>query len=277
MSSKPYYYEESGKVGIMAIFTLLLTGIIGAGVLGVIYSYGTWYIPIIYANVILTAAYGFGMGMVTKFGGKLGKVRNTKILVLSGFLMGILAEYVQWVVWLYIYTPGMIILNPSDIFELMKQILPIGVWSIGRSQTTVFGAALAAVWIVEAIMIIVIPVVVCTFKEVFCEDCSRWIDDEKTAKFQITNDIQGLKLQFEDGNFQALEELEMYGENYEGPRMELEYCICKDCGQVGYINLEKVDVLLNGSETEEDREDIIENLIINRKNFDDISEKVLTI
>jgi len=51
------YYKPSGKFSPIAFVYLLLVCAIIIPILGAIYAYATWYIPIIYVNFLIT--FGF--------------------------------------------------------------------------------------------------------------------------------------------------------------------------------------------------------------------------
>ena len=56
------YYEHSGAVGVIGPMYMVVFGGVGALVLGAVYGYAIFYIPIIYFNVLITVGFGAGVG-----------------------------------------------------------------------------------------------------------------------------------------------------------------------------------------------------------------------
>ena len=71
------YYKPSGKFSPIAFVYLLLVCAIVMPILGTIYAYATWYIPIIYVNFLITFGFGVSISFVVRLLViRLGKVRN---------------------------------------------------------------------------------------------------------------------------------------------------------------------------------------------------------
>lgn len=122
------YYEPSGRFSFLSFLYLFLISLTALPLLAFGYAYATYYIPFIYINFLLTAGLGFGVGFVTNLAVlRLGKVRNTTLAALLGFLAGFITLYIQWAVWINIlYSEadvdlGVInlILAPDALFALM--------------------------------------------------------------------------------------------------------------------------------------------------------------
>ena len=149
------YYKPSGQFSPISFFYFLLTCLIVLPILGLIYSYAIWYIPIPYINFFITAGFGFAVGIiVTKLAVRLGKVRNTGLALAFGFIGSLVALYFSWAVWVDLVlnigdTLGSedigvavsnvkfmqvvnLVLQPGTLFSLIGEIKEIGVWGDKR-------------------------------------------------------------------------------------------------------------------------------------------------
>ena len=96
----PNFYEPSNKFSYASFGYFLLACLTIIPILALIYSYAIWYIPIPYINFFITAGFGFGIGLVVQYlAVKLGKVRNSKVAALFGFLGALVGLYISWAVW----------------------------------------------------------------------------------------------------------------------------------------------------------------------------------
>lgn len=278
MERKLKQYEVSGKFGMYAPFIMLLFGVIGGGIFGAIYTYATRFIPFVYLNFLLTLGLGFMVGLLTYKAGKLGKVRNTKVFVFFAFVNGLIALYVQWVVWIKLVFEGVRVLNPFNLLTLIELVLPHGTWSIGRRslQFQVSGFPLLLIWIIEAIIIVGIPMIICRSKDVFCEDCSKWAKEDKSFRFLYPENIEKVKSEVESGNFESLKRLTK-AENKDDAKeilhLHLKFGKCPECNQLAYITLclvtysrDKKEKLVEKSET------LLENLILSKEHFYEIEQ-----
>lgn len=105
------YYKPSGKFSPIAFAYLLLVCAIIMPILGTIYAYATWYIPIIYVNFLIT--FGFGVSIsfaVSLLVIRLGKVRNYGLSALFAVIASLVAYYSQWVVWVDL------VLNAGEVY-----------------------------------------------------------------------------------------------------------------------------------------------------------------
>ena len=95
------YYKPSGKFSPISFVYLLLVCAIAMPILGTIYAYATWYIPIIYVNFLIT--FGFGVSIsfaVSLLVIRLGKVRNYGLSALFAIIASFVSNYRLLVVWL---------------------------------------------------------------------------------------------------------------------------------------------------------------------------------
>lgn len=274
MGTKLEKYHESGKFGLLSPIILLVFGLIGGLILGAIYSYGVAYIPFIYLNALLAAGLGLGVAFLTSSAGKIGKVRNRAVMAIFGLINGLIALYVQWVVWIHILLDDLWIWKPNEVWEIVQLILPEGTWSIGRSSDlAVSGTPLAIVWIIEALIIVGIPLFSAVLKSVYCEECEKWIDDEKELKFAITEDIELVKTELESGNLTRLKTLEKLSEDDESRNhIKIHYAICSECNHTAYMSLDKVIIETDKKgNAKPNTTELFEHLMISRAVFEELT------
>ncbi|WP_055666088.1 hypothetical protein [Desnuesiella massiliensis] len=263
------YYKESGKIPPFAPLIIILIGILAVPILSFIYSYATFYIPFIYANLFIAIAFGILIGIVVSFAGKLGKVRNKALLIIFALLFAILAEYFAWVAWIYAYSKQTaFIWHPLDVLEVMKLILPEGTWSIGRSHAPVRGTFLALVWIIEAIIILVSSIIFPSMTSVFCEECNCWIKDEKTlSHLEPIENVEEFKNQLEQRQYSALLNLQKVDEG-SAVYTEVDFGICDKCKNLSYMTVKTITVKKDSKGKEKkSEEDIVEKLIIDTDTY----------
>src|SRR5579864_5250362 len=143
------YFKHSGAFGPLGLVYMLLFGALGAVLLGAVYGYGDFYIPIVFLNIVLVVVFGSCVGLCVSKSAKLGKVRNPKLILAVGVLAGVLAEYIGWVSWIYAYTKQEVFLIwPQDLWAAIQVVNADGAWSTFDYKPT--GVELYIVWAVEA-------------------------------------------------------------------------------------------------------------------------------
>ncbi len=262
------YYKHSGAIGCAGLIYMTIFGTLATLILGIVYGYAIYYIPFIYLNFFITLFYGGIVGLSVGIAGKLGKVRNTGVLMLFGFIFGLLAEYAGWVGWTSAIIEEVSFLplffSPLGISALISLAAAKGVWSIFGLTPT--GLALYLIWGLEAFLVIgtsTLVAVASLMSTPFCEQCKRWVDEsESISLLSAIPNPDELKAQLEQGNYSALNGLKMLeqkNENYS----ELELMQCSKCQQFHLMTLKSVTIKLkaNGKEDEK-KEDIVENLLL---------------
>ena len=267
------YYKHSGAFSAMGPVTIIAFGTIGTVILGLIYSYATSYIPFIYLNILLTLGLGFGVGIVVGIGGKIGKVRNTSIMVLFGVIFGLFAEYVQWVFWILAESKQQIfIFNPVDIFYTIQYLAVEGVWSLRGFTPT--GGVLYFIWFLEAAIIIVISTLISGsfVKDIpFCEKCDKWADNsEVLAPLDFPDNNEELKSHLEQGDFSALPLLGIA--TPESNRfITVKLQCCAECKEFYLISVSSTIVTKNNKgEEKSEVNSIVNNLIIDQRVYDSL-------
>ena len=95
-------YKPSGGFGISTFFYLPI-GLVAAALLAIAYAYGLRYIPLIYISIVMSVAFGIGIGMLGSMVVDRGHCRNRLLAVLIGLLLSLFAvttkHYVQYRLW----------------------------------------------------------------------------------------------------------------------------------------------------------------------------------
>lgn len=87
MTKPDMYYQESGAMSTKGIIYTIGAGIFGAVVFGAVYGYASWYIPLIYFNLILCGLFGVGLGWLVGKASYLGEVRNQSFLMITAVVI----------------------------------------------------------------------------------------------------------------------------------------------------------------------------------------------
>lgn len=196
------YYKPSGKFSVSSFIYFVLMCIIALPLLGLIYAYCIWYIPFPYINFLITAGFGFVIGLlVNYFVVEKGKVRNVYLASVFGILAGLIGLYFHWAVWadlvinagesygnsrigitmsnIKILDVFVLAANPSQLFQLIGEINQYGTWGIkGMTPSGVF---LYILWAIEFIIVIVISIFTSSIKahQPFCENSNEWFEEKE--------------------------------------------------------------------------------------------------
>lgn len=222
------YYQPSGKYSPNAFIFFLIIALFALPLLGLIYAYAIWYIPLIYVNFIIAGGFGFAVGwLINKFVITKGKVRNTKLAILFGVLSGLIALYFHWAVWMdLVLNAGESIgserigitvsnikilqvfslaTNPSALFELIGLVNETGTWGIRGG--TVSGAFLSVIWIIELLIVVIVATLIPigTAREPFCEIDNDWFTKTMLPAFNVVTDKSQMKTALENGQPNAFD------------------------------------------------------------------------
>jgi hypothetical protein len=223
------------------------SGIGAAIVLALVYVYVVNWIPFIYVTFLATAAFGFGVGAAAAWGAKAGKMRNMTIATLVGGLAGLIAIYFAWAFDPMARFPqqfGTPFWDMELIWEYVKAGYADGFWSIGGNGGAVTGPFLAAVWIVEAVLIVGISCWVVSHllgEQPFCEETNQWIKIENgVARLSLENDEQiEAKLQrLLAGDVNSL--TQFYHADGSSHHLQLDVAACDDCPTCNFLTVKQI-------------------------------------
>lgn len=242
-------YSHSSKVSIVGLLAGAAVGFVAGPVLGTIYSIAIAYIPIIYLNALLSGLFGAAIGGGVAFAMKKGKVRNTFVTVVVGFLATAFAHYVGWMVWVGVIffrsdveIPVLAILFPISLIEIILELSREGVWTIGRSDTPVSGVFLWIVWILEALIIFGASLLVgfgLADSEPFCEACENWCRPEDDALRLGVAPDSSTATRLLAGDLGAIAETPR-ADPAEPIWQQVDLCHCPSCGGTNTLTLSLV-------------------------------------
>jgi hypothetical protein len=232
--SKSLYYRHSGKFRLNAPTTMLSGGAVAALALGGIYGLLVALNPFIYVNAAALAIACVSMGAVLSKLAMWTHTRQPILVLLIGFICGLVALYAAWVAWLIpVLGWRYLVWEPWILRELIPHLAEEGVWGFGPGMggppKMVKGEMLWAIWGAEAVLI----VMVATFapwmnirQAVYCERCGEWVNrEERIQSFAPVPRKDELRRRLESGDIAALLELEpVPDEATEYTRYVLKWC-----------------------------------------------------
>lgn len=167
MNTTHTFYQESGKIKPSGyLFSILILFFIGA-IVGYLYSALVIVIPFIYLNFLLTVGAGFAIGFSTLILSRKTHNRNAISIYLLALFGGLCLMFFQWIThitWAFdikFPSPDKVLANldlfvkPGIFFSLIQQINAIGTWQLSGIQVS--GIILTLIWIVEALIIMGLP------------------------------------------------------------------------------------------------------------------------
>ncbi len=169
MTNASLYYQESGRLNPGKYVVTTILGVALAIILGYVYSLLIYFIPLVYFNVIICFGFGVVMGGLVMVFSRFGDSRNQKGRIVQSLIFSLVAYYFHWVAYLIILINGEVAspdiyfnnlflsFDPAFMLELIMEINAEGVWSMFGINFT--GGALLTVWVIEALLILGIPIV----------------------------------------------------------------------------------------------------------------------
>jgi hypothetical protein len=261
-------------------------------ILGTIYAYATWYIPIIYVNFLIT--FGFGVSIsfaVSLLVIRLGKVRNYGLSALFAIIASLVAYYSQWVVWVdLVLNAGEVYGNkqigisvsnvqfeqllylathPSDLIDLIMLINEEGTWGI--KSMTVSGIFLSIIWLIEFGAIMFFGFMAAGRSKVpFSEVTEEWFKEEELPAFTYIDNPNSFKQAAEQGNWEALAETLQLADRQASHSLFTAYVSGNDY----YLSVYNVKAKTNSKgKVEFDTDEFMKYLHINKTIYDMLKAK----
>ena len=221
------FYKPSGKLSGSFFLYYLLVLLIGVPILSTIYVYLIYYVPIIYANLLITLACGGLLGLMVGWAAKRGNVRNPFLVLLTSFLAVCALIYVSWAIYIPLifsevylidnYTfmerfPAAfaLLLDPAGMLLSIETIHAWGVWVIGDGNAPINNGMLTAVWAVEFILLTSLAIGA-SWKQPrmpFSEESGEWyVEREEKIQADMPPNFDSLKNQMVNRNFTDLFQL----------------------------------------------------------------------
>ena len=274
METRALYYRHSGTVGLLGPLTMIGLGVLGAVLLGGLYGYVTYYMPLIYFNVVATFMFGVLMGLVVGIGARLGKVRSQFYAGWIGFLLGFFALYCSWISWIHAMTDqSVVIFELGELIDVASVIMETGAWSVFGLVPT--GFSLGIVWLIEALVIVGGSAIFAPRsiqKTPYCEACGRWVEVCKSI-CPLTNvprhKRDKLRDSVERGDFAMLDALELVPKDKK-MFSELRLTACFGCH--GLHTMTFASIFETDGRSERSEEKIVDNLIVDQSTYDHLAQ-----
>jgi hypothetical protein len=240
-------YRHSGKIPPVGVLVAVGGSLVGASVLGWLYTEFICGIPWIYINLIAVLVFGYGVGAITSWLLRLGKIRNPNVPGVLAITVAFVGLYVAWahdVTVRGLYEEAHFSLRPSYVWAYVQDFNRNGGWSLDENMVT--GAALWGVWLVETCLVVFFAwngSKDALELAVYCEPCQRWTQlDREVNRMErgqydfvldllLTGDFKILNGRMGDARVQ----------NY----VRLDLNTCSGCTRSNYVTLLGVTTSIN--------------------------------
>ncbi len=280
MNNQELFYQESGQINPIkqGLSYVICIGL--ALILGYIYSVAVIFIPIVYLNFLITVGFGLILGLICRVIVRFSHNRSKKSQIIQAIVIGFLANYFQWTVYiLYAYsgeipTVGLYfsslhwIMIPENFFAAMAEINQFGTWSIFGITFNGFG--LAAIWFAEFLIIIAGPIVAIVKTKIYpySELLNKWYDKYTLLKdFESISAVNNLTSELVSDPLKSIESLRK-GSGLRHTKIHLFYLKDED---KQYLTFEKIFIEGQGK-GKKNSSIVINNLKINKTDAELILE-----
>ena len=220
------YYQPSNKLPVGGVLLFLLGGVLTAAVLAFVYIYAIWYIPFVYVNLFLCLGFGLVLGGVLMLLAKAGKLRSPAGVGILALLVGLVAVYLEWSVYLTLlfnsettgsgrdadtstsFSAGMwadVLSHPGAMWEAIGKINETGTWSL--KGATPSGIFLGLIWVAEVVIILggAYWLARSQATEPFSEVANEWADEEALPHpIGYAQDVAQTRSALETGQYHSL-------------------------------------------------------------------------
>ncbi|MBO2010699.1 hypothetical protein [Hymenobacter negativus] len=220
------YYKPSNKMPIGGVLLFLLVGVLASALLALVYIYAIWYIPFVYINVFICLGFGLVLGGVLMLLARAGKLRSPVGVGLLALLVGLVAVYLEWSVYLTLlfnaeatgtgrdadtstsFSAALfadVFTHPGTMWEAIGKINETGTWSL--KGATPSGVFLGIIWVIELLIILGGAYLLARSQadEPFSEVANEWADEETLPHpIGFAQDVAQTRTALETGQFHAL-------------------------------------------------------------------------
>lgn len=272
-------YEFSGAVPIFGFFSTLISSISLAVILAVIYAIAQYWMPLIYFCILFTIGFTAILGMGTGMAARAGHVRSVWLVVLLGFLAGVLGMYITWGTHLLLNVDRgglenwFVAYRPESILQWIQVGYEKGFWGIGRGGGNVSGVFAAIVWLIEFGLVTIGSAVMAygAFVESpYCETCGRWSKLESgVAKCQLLS-VEELSTLLEEGRSVELRKLAPPTDP-DAPHLRFDLSVCEACDDFNAVTVKKVEISYDDKkERSESTTDLLDKVLITFEQSEDV-------
>jgi hypothetical protein len=191
-------YSLSGRPG-LGLIVLPAVAVFCGGVTGWLYGIVNVWNPLIYIQFLATFCGAGALGWIIDQAAGLAKCRNKMLVYAAGVLCGVTFFYFSWASFLCMLAPPVsglpgttfgVAADPGVMWSAASAVANTGWFTIGRSGSNVSGIALWGIWLVEAGMLLGVPLFVAWkayAKRTYCEDCGCWVKASKGLHHILVN------------------------------------------------------------------------------------------
>jgi len=270
MSETSIYYRHSGAFAPLSLVATMAVSIIVAVVAGVLYGIVVYYMPIIYINVILCIGMGVGLGYLVRWLAMKQHIRNVPVIMLTGLVAGLAAEYAAFVGWLMPVTDWTeVIIEPRDLSVTLHLAADQGVWGFSKGAP-VSGVMLYLFWLAEGLVIVgaATKFAVADLRTTpYCENCGRWLTEQTLiGPFEPIADVQAMRGSLERGDFAVIGDVKsLTAPSADGRFAEFELRDCPTCDEMAVMTVRNVTITVDkeGKATRSDTP-IVQCLLIDK-------------
>lgn len=240
-------YQYSGRITVHGLLMGLVFGIASACILGCAYGYVTVWVPFMYVNFLATIGLGWGTGLAAAKGARMGKLQSHMIYLFIGLIVGLAAEYFNWVWWIFALSrQEHLLFNPVHIVQVARVVLQDGTWGMSE-DVPVFGIPLLCVWVVEAGIIIGTAVATCVHglkSYICCPQCEHWIETpEMTFSFTGPEIIESVVSRLRKLEFSCFDDMQILTETpYPDAFYNLDLFACPSCRHFYCFSFTQVEI-----------------------------------
>jgi hypothetical protein len=249
--SSSLYYRSSWSFAPMRLVLAAVMAALAVAALAAGEGYATLYVPYV-GKVSLLLAFGFGMaaGFTLNAALRIGKVRSRTLSVAFALAGTVLAFYLSWAVWTYLFLRRgsahdaslvALVLDPAQLWHAIVRINAHGAWSV--RQVTPTGRLLWALWLAEAVVFCGTTFFAALgdgWSEAFCDRCRVWCKTQIDVARLAVHPHDQVRRELEAKDLAAIEQR---GASAAGAqkylRVDLESC--PRCGESHFLTVAEMD------------------------------------
>jgi hypothetical protein len=292
------YYQPSNKMPLGGALALLVGGVAAALLLAVVYIYAVWYIPFVYVNFFLCLGFGLLLGAGLAVLVRLGKLRSPGAVGGLALLVGLVAVYLEWGVYLTLlfntestgsgadadtstsFSASLfadILAHPAAMWLAMQKINETGTWSL--KGATPSGFFLGAIWVVEALIILGGTYLMAKAQatEPFSETSNEWATEETLAHpLTFAQDVASTRTALESGQLHHL--TPHTATEAEAPFARLKLHSAPNDPNCRYLTLENVTTTLDKKgKPSQSTATVVQHLAISPAHFQELQRRFGTL
>ncbi|WP_375771630.1 hypothetical protein NR798_12265 [Archangium gephyra] len=263
-------YAPSGAFGPLTL-VYALGSLLAAVLLAGVYMLLLDFIPFIYASFLLTAGFGFALGVLGSKTVTSGHCRNRTLALGLGLLLGAvgLAASYGWGFVLAIHEatsnyPGVTFseLAQEASFKGWLDARIEGGWKVGKGSTEISGIGVMVIWFIEAAIVVGAPVLLSMADAAvpYCESCQAWTKSQGSSLKGLTReDVQPV---LDRGDLAGLLTLADHPDAGSAHRIQLLRRYCPRCANTAFLSVNEIHTVVKDGKQQENKVELLENAIL---------------